>query len=362
MLKKMCVSVIIPFYNAKSHIKTCLDVLLNQDFSESFEIIMVDDASTDNSQSIIKLYDFPNLRLYSLSSNTGPAAARNHGLKKAMGEYIFFLDVDDTIDTNTLSTLYGIAKKNDCDLVMCDKRWIENSNNQRNNIFFYPSDRAFEVSDIMEAMRNRFYDPLPTSQGLFDLCGKLIRRSIIIDNNIFLEEKLRYMEDEVFVWNIIAFAISVRYVRKQLYSHYVYPNVNTAASDGLQQGFPISYFKLIKNHVQNSLKQRGFSIQDIEKIGDQAFIFSIISALVSYSRSMILGKVELGNAIKCRKKIINDVISDSEVSNAIRNYSTSKKESPWIPRAIAWRSSRLLEFACTRRAKEVLRIRRKSET
>ena len=361
MLKKPCVSVIVPFYNAKSHIKTCLDVLLNQDFTKPFEVIMVDDASTDNSRNIVKMHDFPSLQLYSLPSNFGPAAARNLGLKKAKGEYIYFLDVDDTIAANTLSTLYGIAKETDCDLVMSDKKWIENSRNQRNDIFFYPSDQTLGVSDIMDAMRKRFYDPSPTSQGLFDLCGKLIRHSIISDNNIFLEEKLRYIEDEVFVWNIIAFALSVRYVRKQLYSHYVYPNVNTAGSNGLQQGFPISYFKLIKNHIQNSLKQRGFSVQEIEKLGDQALIFSIISALVSYSRSMILGKVELGNAVKFRKKIINDILADLDVSKAIRNYSPSKKESPWIPRAIAWRSHRLLEFACTRRAKEVLRIRRKSE-
>ena len=76
---------------------------------------------------------------------------------------------------------------------------------------------------------------------------------------------------------------------------------------------------------------------------------------------MILGKVELGNAVKCRKKIINNILTDLDVSKAIRNYSPSKKENPWIPRAIAWRSRRLLEFACTRRAKEVLRIRRNSE-
>jgi glycosyltransferase involved in cell wall biosynthesis len=322
---------------------------------------MVDDASTDNSWNIVKMYDVPSLRLYSLPSNFGPAAARNLGLKKAKGEYIFFLDVDDTIAENTLSTLYGIAKETECDLVMCDKKWIENSQNQRNNIFFYPSDQAFGVSDIMEEMRKRYYVPSPTSNGLFDLTGKLIRRSIISDNNILLEEKLRYFEDEVFVWDVIAFVRSVRYVRKQLYSHYVYPNVNTAVSNSLLQGLPISYFKLIKNHIQNSLKQRGFSVQEIEKLGNQAFIFSIISALVSYSRSMVLGKVELGHAVKCRKKIITDILDDIDVSKAIQNYSPSKKESPWIPRAIAWRSQRLLEFACTRRAKEVIRIRRKSE-
>ena len=359
MSKQLCVSVIVPFFNASSHINKCLNVLRNQNFSESFEIIMVDDASTDNTLSIIKKYNLPNLRLYSLSLNSGPAAARNFGIKKAEGEYIFFLDVDDTIADNTLSTLYNLIKENQSDLVMCDKKWIENLQNQRSNIFFYPEDQFLEVNRIKKEMRNRLFNPSLTSNGLFDLTGKLIKRSIIINNNIFLEEKLRYFEDEVFMWDIIAFTNSVSYVRKQLYSHYVHPNINTAVSNALEFGLLLSHFKLIKIHIQNSLKQKGFSVQEIEKLGDQAFIFSIISSLVSFSRSMILGKMELGNAIKYRKEIIQNILADFEVSKAIRNYKISQNENPWIPRAIAWRSHRLLEFACNRRAKEVVRKRRR---
>jgi glycosyltransferase involved in cell wall biosynthesis len=361
MSEQFSVSVIVPFYNAESHIKTCLDVLLNQDFTKPFEIIMVDDASTDNSRNIVKMYDFPGLRLYSLPSNSGPAAARNVGINKAKGEYIFFLDVDDTIAANILSTLYSIAKETACDLVMCDKKWIENSQNQRTNIFIYPADQTFGISDLMEAMRRRIFVPLPTVVGLFDHTGRLIRRSIISDNNILFEEKLRYLEDEVFAWNILAFVSSVRYVRKQLYSYYVHPNVNSAVSQCFNRGFPVSYFKLVKSHIQNSLKQRGFSAQEIEKFGDQAFIFYIISALVSYSRSMILGKVDLENGVKCRRKIIDDILADPDVTKAIRNYSRSQEESPWIPRAIAWGSPKLLEFACNRRAKQILRIRRRGK-
>ena len=207
-------------------------------------------------------------------------------------------------------------------------------------------------------MRKRFHNPSHTGI-LTTYYGSLIRRSIISDNNILFEEKLRYLEDEIFSWYILAFIRSARYVRKQLYSHYVYPNVNTALSEGLNRGFPVSYFKLIKNHIQNGLEQRGFSSQEIVKLGDQAFIFFIISLLVSYSRNMLLGKVELENGVKCRRRIIDDILADLDVSKAIRNYSRSQKESPWIPRAIAWRSHKLLEFACTRRAKEILRIRRR---
>ena len=358
MSEQFRVSVIVPFYNAEPYIKTCLDVLLKQDFVEPFEIIMVDDSSSDNSRDIIEKYNIPNLQLYSLTKNSGPAAARNLGLKKAKGEYIFFLDVDDTIAANTLTTLYSIGNKTACDLVFCDKEFINNSQNQRANIFAYPADQEFGNSDFVEAMRRRFYDPL-YFLGLFDLTGRLIKRSIISDNNIFFVEELRYLEDETFIWDVIAFVRSARYVRKQLYSYNVHANVSTALSDGLNRGFQFSNFKLVKNHIQNSLKQRGFSSQEIEKLGDQAFIFFIISLLISYSRSMILGKMGLENSVKNRRKIIDSILTDLDVSKAIRSYSRSSKESVWIPRAIAWRSRKLLEFVCTSRAKEILRIRRR---
>jgi len=358
MSGQFCVSVIVPFYNAESYLKTCLDVLSKQDLKKPFEIVMVDDASTDNGRNVIKMRDFPGLKLYSLPSNFGPAAARNLGLKKAKGDFVFFLDADDSIAENTLSTLYDIANETACDLVMCDRKWIENTQNQRENVFVYPTDRVLGNSDLMEAMRRRFHEPI-SNGGIFGLTGRLIRRSIISDNNIFFEEDLRYLEDITFAWDILACVRSAKYVRKQLYSYYVHPNVNTALSEGLNRGYSVSYFKLAKSHIENSLKRRGFSAEETEKLGDQAFIFFIISALVSYSRSMILGKVEFVNGVKCRRKIMDDVLADPDVSKAIRNYSRSKNESSWIPRAIAWRSRRLLEFACTRRAKKVLRIRRK---
>ena len=123
--------------------------------------------------------------------------------------------------------------------------------------------------------------------------------------------------------------------------------------------FIISYFKLVKSHIQNSLKKRGFSVESIKKLGDQAYIFFIINALVSISQSIIQNKVELEKGIKSRRKIIGEIISDSEVSKAIVNYSRSQEESKWIPRAIYWRSRILLEFACTRRANEILSKRKK---
>ncbi|MBI4629956.1 MAG: glycosyltransferase [Candidatus Rokubacteria bacterium] len=353
-----CISVIIPFYNAGSHLERSVDLLLKQDFKRSFEIIMVDDASTDNGRSILEALNISGLRLYSLPVNAGPAAARNLGLKNAKGEFVFFLDVDDRIAENALSSLYEIAIETDSDLVMCDKEWIENSRNQRENLFAYPSDRTFEQAELMELMRRRFYEPTANG-GIFDLTGRLFRRSIIVENNILFEEKLRYLEDETFAWDVLGEVRRARYLRKQLYSYYVHPNVSSALSEGIDKGFTVSYFKLIKRHIENSLMRRGFSKEEVKKHGDQALMFFVISALVSYSKSMILGKVDSKNGAARRRKIIDEVIRDHEVSVAVKNYTCSKNESAWIPRAIAWRSRPLLEIACNRRAKEILRLRRK---
>lgn len=243
-------------------------------------------------------------------------------------------------------------------MVFCDRKWIENSQNQKTNIFVYPTDQTFGNSDFIEVMGGRFYNPV-YPLGLLGLTGRLIRRSIITNNNLLFEEKLRYLEDEIFMWNILAFIRSARYIRKQLYSYHVHPNVKTALSEVLNRGFQLSNFILAKNNIQNCLKERGFLTQEIEKIADQAFIYFIISSLVSYSKSMILEKVELENAVKCRRKMIDGILADPDVSKTIQNYLPSKKESAWIPRAIACRSHKLLEFACTRRAREILRIRRK---
>ena len=108
MSEQICVSIIIPFYNAEKHIENCFSTLLAQDFKKSFEIIMVNDYSTDSSLNKIKQHNIPSLRLFSLPSNKGPSAARNEGIKNARGKYIFLLDADDQIESNTLTILLFI--------------------------------------------------------------------------------------------------------------------------------------------------------------------------------------------------------------------------------------------------------------
>lgn len=101
-------SIIIPMYNAEKYIKICVDSILNQTFQD-FEVIIVDDVSTDNSYKICReLYGSnKKIRLFRHDKNFGiPSFGRNYGLEKAVGKYIWFIDNDDAIFPDALDKIY----------------------------------------------------------------------------------------------------------------------------------------------------------------------------------------------------------------------------------------------------------------
>ena len=117
------VSIIVPVYNASAFIKGCIDSVRSQTMTEGVECILIDDCSTDNTleeiQSIINgdVNVNGNFFLLRQERNQGPSAARNRGIREAKGEYVFFLDADDTITSDCIELLYGLAKQYDADYV-----------------------------------------------------------------------------------------------------------------------------------------------------------------------------------------------------------------------------------------------------
>lgn len=126
------VSVIIPVYNVENYLKECLDSVLNQDFDD-FEVICVEDCSTDLSLKILKEYDskYSFLRVIQHEKNMGLSCARNTGIEAAKGEYIQFVDSDDMIHPGAIKTLYSNAKKNDVDILYFN---MEFYNDEANNL------------------------------------------------------------------------------------------------------------------------------------------------------------------------------------------------------------------------------------
>lgn len=122
---KIFVSVIIPVYNAEKFLKETIQSVLNSTLKEH-EIILVNDGCTDNSKLICEEFSLQNSNVRLINqNNSGVSVARNNGLFQAEGDYVFFMDSDDTLDSEFLKTSYEIAKKNESDIVITGEEFIK---------------------------------------------------------------------------------------------------------------------------------------------------------------------------------------------------------------------------------------------
>lgn len=137
------VSVIIAAYNCDKYINQCIDSLLNQSF-KNFEIIVVDDGSTDRTYSILNEYKTKNKNLYIYKQkNKYAGVARNNGLSRAKGEYVLFLDADDFFEPNMLMLAYQRAKSVDADIVVFKGREYNDVTKEFKNCRFPLSPELF---------------------------------------------------------------------------------------------------------------------------------------------------------------------------------------------------------------------------
>ena len=121
---ELLVSVIIPVYNSEKYLHICIESILKQTYS-NFELILVNDGSTDRSEEICKKYSHRDMRIKVLTtSNSGPGIARNMGLEIAQGDYITFIDSDDFVDAAYLSSLVKVMELENCEIVISGLKQI----------------------------------------------------------------------------------------------------------------------------------------------------------------------------------------------------------------------------------------------
>lgn len=112
------ISVVIPVYNVENYLRECLDSIVNQSLDD-IEIICVNDGSTDNSLDILKEYESADSRLKVITQeNKGAGGARNTALKIVNGEYVYFMDSDDTLELDAFEKLYHLAIESDADFII----------------------------------------------------------------------------------------------------------------------------------------------------------------------------------------------------------------------------------------------------
>ena len=110
------ISIVVPLYNAEKYIAECIDSILEQTF-EDFELIIVDDKSTDRSLEIVRNYRDPRIKIYQQIKNSGESSSRNFGLTVSSGKYVYFMDDDDFILPKCLETFFAAMEESNADVV-----------------------------------------------------------------------------------------------------------------------------------------------------------------------------------------------------------------------------------------------------
>jgi glycosyltransferase involved in cell wall biosynthesis len=187
------VSVIVPVYNVESYLEKCLDSIVNQTF-RNIEIILVDDGSTDISHQIMEVYADKDQRVTLIhQSNKGVSAARNTGLFQAKGDYILFVDSDDYIIPETISTLYKRAIDTDAEIIIGKAFRF---NHEGSKVHFYHRPKRLEKSNDLQK-GEALYAELVRSYSFPPLTGLyFIKRSFVFANQLFFKERIIH-EDEL---------------------------------------------------------------------------------------------------------------------------------------------------------------------
>lgn len=204
------ISIISPVYNVEKYIHRCVDSIIAQTFTD-WELILVDDGSTDTSGTICDQYASQDSRIRVIhKQNGGVSAARQTGLDASQGEYVIHADPDDWVEPTMLEELYAKAKAEDADMVICD--YYTNSGNSQSYIMQFVSE------DPYTTMRR-----ILCGEGVLgSLWNKLIKRFVFLENDIRFYPNINFCEDSLVCVQILKNSdIKIGYLNRALYHYYI---------------------------------------------------------------------------------------------------------------------------------------------
>lgn len=183
------ISIIVPVYNAEKTLAKCVNSIINQSYN-NIEIILINDGSRDSSLEVIKtLYANDHRIKYINQQNSGVSNARNNGLKKAVGDYVVFVDSDDYIGENFIENYIKLLDRNPNALIY---QSFTSEYLDRNKKEVLP-DKIYQDDGILDAIML-----LEEKRCLGGACNKIFRMNIIKNYNIFFNESFSYGEDKIF--------------------------------------------------------------------------------------------------------------------------------------------------------------------
>lgn len=224
--KDSLISIIIPVYNVEKYIEQCLNSIKVQSY-ENFEVIIVNDDSQDNTESICKKIAQSDVRFrYFSKENGGVSSARNFGLDNANGHYITFIDGDDWVDPNHLEILIKSITENNSDIAICSYKEF------KNNIFYirYYTNKEKYLLNFNRMTKEDFLINFPkllsTNVCFNNAVSKLFRRDLVKD--LKFDSKLIYAEDLDFYFRLYLNTESISFINEETYVYRIHGDSTTS--------------------------------------------------------------------------------------------------------------------------------------
>lgn len=297
----MCkISIIIPVYNVEKYIKKCLNSIKHQTYKD-FEVILVDDGSTDNSGKICDEYSKNDIRFKTYHiKNGGPSKARNYGLDRVTGDYVTFVDSDDWLDSYVIDKILNYVENNP-DLILYNIRYHYKAVIKEVKLFENIENQNINVKKL----RNYLLTPQKyTDKSTLALTGsvcKVYKREIISKARYI--NNLNYAEDLCFFCQVLKNIKTILYIRDVFYNY----NVRT---DSISHSWKEDYVK--ENlHVLNWL---------LDLYRDEV-IFDVLNELCFENYCNVSSKLIVVKGLSSKKK---KQILQLYLSNIKYNYDFSK--------------------------------------
>lgn len=226
IISKEKVSIIIPLYNAEAYIERCLHSIVAQIYND-FEIIVVDDASTDSSVERVRNFIIchPCVRLLQYDTNQGCMLSRYDGVKVATGDFVMFVDADDTLPDDAIKKLINIENETDADIVVGTIEKI-----------YLDGHKEYIVSEMKaNATAKDIIEALLTQKLKNSLCGKLYKIDLFRNNKLQIFERMTISEDGCLFYQLAKFANKVVTKNEITYCYHENKNSSSHRIYGIKQ-------------------------------------------------------------------------------------------------------------------------------
>ena len=267
----MLLSIIIPCFNSGKYISSTLDMLTHQKLDDC-EIIIVNDGSTDNTSEICHGYTekYANIKIID-KENEGVSVARNIGIEKSNGKYVYFLDSDDTLEPQTLEFYRQVLNSNQ-DAVFFAFGYYSKYNGKLLNDYSYKAYDNQKIEPIM--LKQSFFE----KKLCFHICSCICEKDFLVNNQIKFTAGLKIGEDIEFLLKILSRAPNCLYYARHCFIYQI-------RDDSTMQGYKSYSVAQWNSFIVNFNLQSLFKEIDIEKSYNFFLANSYLSNLIYYLKS-----------------------------------------------------------------------------